>query len=104
MSLVLGLETSCDETSVALLREDGAIVSSVVSSQIEMHRRYGGVVPEIAARAHLTNLPLLLDEAFERAGVRLDDVGLVVATAGPGLVGALLVGLAEGLARLLALP
>lgn len=96
MSLVLGLETSCDETSVALLREDGGIVSSVVSSQVDMHRRYGGVVPEIAARAHLTNLPPLLDEALERAGARLEDVGLVVATAGPGLVGALLVGLAEG--------
>ncbi len=96
MSLVLGLETSCDETSVALLGEDGTIVSSVVSSQIDMHRRYGGVVPEIAARAHLTNLPPLLDAAFERAGARLADVGLVVSTAGPGLVGALLVGLAEG--------
>ncbi|MCL4808363.1 MAG: tRNA (adenosine(37)-N6)-threonylcarbamoyltransferase complex transferase subunit TsaD, partial [Thermoanaerobaculia bacterium] len=96
MSLVLGLETSCDETSVALLREDGGIAASVVSSQVDMHRRYGGVVPEIAARAHLTNLPPLLDEALERAGARLEDVGLVVATAGPGLVGALLVGLAEG--------
>ena len=96
MSLVLGLETSCDETSVALLREDGSIASSVVSSQIDMHRRYGGVVPEIAARAHLTNLPPLLDEALERSGATLADVGLVVATAGPGLVGALLVGLAEG--------
>jgi N6-L-threonylcarbamoyladenine synthase len=96
VSLVLGLETSCDETSVALLREDGGIAASVVSSQIDMHKRYGGVVPEIAARAHLTNLPPLLDEALERAGARLEDVGLVVATAGPGLVGALLVGLAEG--------
>mgnify|MGYP001130273321 FL=1 len=96
MSLVLGLETSCDETSVALLREDGGIAASVVSSQIDMHKRYGGVVPEIAARAHLTNLPTLLDEALERAGATLADVGLVVATAGPGLVGALLVGLAEG--------
>ena len=86
MSLVLGLETSCDETSVALLGENGAIAASVVSSQIDMHHRYGGVVPEIAARAHLTNLPLLLDEAFERAGARLEDVGLVVAsrsTTGP---------------------
>ena len=96
VSLVLGLETSCDETSVALLREDGAIAASVVSSQIDMHRRYGGVVPEIAARAHLTNLPPLLDEALERAGARLEDVGLVVATAGPGLVGALLVGPRRG--------
>jgi N6-L-threonylcarbamoyladenine synthase len=106
VSLVLGLESSCDETSVALLGEDGRIVSSVVSSQIDMHRRYGGVVPEIAARAHLTNLPPLLDEAFERAGARLEDVGLVVATAGPGLVGALIVGLAEarGIALGLGVP
>ena len=96
MSLVLGIETSCDETSVALLREDGGIVSSVVSSQIDMHRRYGGVVPEIAARAHLTNLPPLLDEALERAGARLATSASSSATAGPGLVGALLVGLAEG--------
>ena len=94
MSLVLGLETSCDETSVALLREDGGIVASVISSQIDMHKRYGGVVPEIAARAHLTNLPPLLEEALEISGASLADVGLVVSTAGPGLVGALLVGLA----------
>ena len=68
MTYVLGLETSCDETSVALLRQDGSIAASVVSSQIDMHKRYGGVVPEIAARAHLTNLPPLLDEALESDG------------------------------------
>lgn len=94
--IVLGIETSCDETSVALLDGEGRVLSSVVSSQVAAHSRYGGVVPEIAARAHLANLPALLDEALAAAGARLPDVGLVAATAGPGLVGALLVGLAEG--------
>ncbi len=95
MELVLGIESSCDETSVALVRGDGTILSSVVSSQVATHGRYGGVVPEIAARAHLTNLPGLLDAALAEGGVPLGDVSLVAATAGPGLVGALLVGLSE---------
>jgi len=94
--LVLGIETSCDETSVALLDGEGRILSSVVASQVEAHRAFGGVVPEIAARAHLQNLPPLLEEALREAGATLRDVGLVAATAGPGLVGALLVGLSEG--------
>lgn len=93
---VLGIESSCDETSVAVLAADGRVLSSVISSQIAAHRRYGGVVPEIAARAHLQNLPVLLDEALSAAGIALGDVGAVAATAGPGLVGALLVGLSEG--------
>jgi N6-L-threonylcarbamoyladenine synthase len=93
---VLGIESSCDETSVAVLGGDGRVLSSVISSQIAAHRRYGGVVPEIAARAHLQNLPVLLDEALSAAGVGMGDVGAVAATAGPGLVGALLVGLSEG--------
>lgn len=96
MTLVLGIESSCDETSIALVDGDGRILSSVVASQFDAHRRFGGVVPEIAARAHLTNLPVLLDEALALAAVRLEDVTLVAATAGPGLVGALLVGLSEG--------
>ena len=93
--LVLGIESSCDETSVALLAPDGRVLSSVISSQIAAHRRYGGVVPEIAARAHLQNLPLLLDEGLSAAGASLGDVGAVAATAGPGLVGALLVGMVD---------
>lgn len=95
MTLVLGVETSCDETSLALVAGDGRVLSSVVASQVEAHRRFGGVVPEIAARAHLTNLPPLLDQALEGGGAALRDVTLVAATAGPGLVGALLVGLSE---------
>jgi N6-L-threonylcarbamoyladenine synthase len=95
-ALVLGLETSCDETAVALLDGAGRVRASLVSSQEEAHRLFGGVVPEIAARAHLQNLPPLLDAAFADAGARLADVTGVAATAGPGLVGALLVGLSEG--------
>jgi N6-L-threonylcarbamoyladenine synthase len=91
--IVLGIETSCDETSVAVIDRDGAILSNVVASQIEAHALYGGVVPEVAARAHLENLPGTFEEALRLAGIRLEDVGLVAATAGPGLIGALLVGL-----------
>jgi N6-L-threonylcarbamoyladenine synthase len=91
--LVLGIETSCDETSVAVLDGDGRILSNVVSSQLAAHAPYGGVVPEVAARAHLENLPRSLEQALALAAVGLDDVGLVAATAGPGLIGALLVGL-----------
>jgi N6-L-threonylcarbamoyladenine synthase len=91
--IVLGIETSCDETSVALLDGEGRILSNVVSSQIAAHAIYGGVVPEVAARAHLESLPGVFEEAFHRAGLRLEDVSLIAATSGPGLIGALLVGL-----------
>jgi N6-L-threonylcarbamoyladenine synthase len=93
---VLGIETSCDETSVAVLSEDGSVRSNVVASQMRTHAEFGGVVPELAARAHLTNLPAVFDEALARAGARLEDVGIVAATAGPGLIGPLLVGLSAG--------
>src|SRR5438105_2190992 len=91
--LILGIETSCDETSVALLNDEGFVLSNVVSSQMRAHAPYGGVVPELAARAHLENLPAVMEDALSRAGARLEDVGVVAATAGPGLIGALLVGL-----------
>jgi N6-L-threonylcarbamoyladenine synthase len=94
--IVLGIETSCDETSVAVLDGEGRVLSNVISSQLAAHARYGGVVPEVAARAHLENLPAVLEEALGAAGVRLEDAGLVAATAGPGLIGALLVGLSAG--------
>jgi N6-L-threonylcarbamoyladenine synthase len=94
--VVLALETSCDETAVALLDGAGRVLSSRIASQEDAHRLFGGVVPEIAARAHLTNLPPLLDAALADAGVTLMGVDAVAATAGPGLVGALLVGLSEG--------
>jgi N6-L-threonylcarbamoyladenine synthase len=94
--LVLGIETSCDDTACALLDGDGRVLSSVVSSQLAAHRPYGGVVPEIASREHLANWPAVSAEALERAGVSLREVEVVAATRGPGLVGALLVGLSIG--------
>ncbi|HEX4499014.1 MAG TPA: tRNA (adenosine(37)-N6)-threonylcarbamoyltransferase complex transferase subunit TsaD [Thermoanaerobaculia bacterium] len=94
--LVLGIETSCDDTACALLDGAGRVLSSVVSSQLAAHRPYGGVVPEIASREHLANWPAVSGEALARAGVALRDVEVVAATRGPGLVGALLVGLSIG--------
>jgi len=90
---VLALETSCDETAAAVLDADGAVLSSVVSSQAELHARYGGVVPEVASRRHLELVSPVVREALATAGVTLDGVGRVAVTQGPGLVGALLVGL-----------
>ncbi|HYO15735.1 MAG TPA: tRNA (adenosine(37)-N6)-threonylcarbamoyltransferase complex transferase subunit TsaD [Thermoanaerobaculia bacterium] len=94
--LVLGIETSCDDTACAVLDGEGRVLSSVVSSQLAAHRPYGGVVPEIASREHLSNWPAVSGEALARAGVSLEDVDVVAATRGPGLVGALLVGLSIG--------
>src|SRR5712692_3881886 len=91
--LVLGIETSCDDTACAVLDGDGRVLSSIVSSQLTAHAPYGGVVPEIASREHLANWLPVSEEALERAGVSLGDVEVVAATRGPGLVGALLVGL-----------
>ena len=91
--IVLGIETSCDETSVAVLDGEGRVLSNVIASQMQAHAAYGGVVPEIAARAHLENLPSVFEEALATAGVALAGIDLVAATAGPGLIGALLVGL-----------
>lgn len=101
--LVLGIETSCDDTACAVLDGDGRVLASVVSSQLAAHRPYGGVVPEIASREHLSNWPVVSGEALERAGISLREVDLVAATRGPGLVGALLVGLSVGKAVAFAL-
>jgi N6-L-threonylcarbamoyladenine synthase len=89
---VLGIETSCDETAAALVVEGRSVLSSVVSSQVDLHARYGGVVPEIASRAHVELLHPAVAQAFVEAGLADGDVEAVAATAGPGLVGALLVG------------
>jgi N6-L-threonylcarbamoyladenine synthase len=94
--IVLGIETSCDETSVAVLDGEGRVFSNVIASQMQAHAAYGGVVPEIAARAHLENLPTVFEEALDQAGVNVADIALVAPTAGPGLIGALLVGLSAG--------
>ncbi len=93
MTLVLGLETSCDETAAALITQEGAIEANVVASQAALHARFGGVVPEVASRRHLELLAPVIREALAEAGATLDDVGLVAVTRGPGLIGALLVGL-----------
>jgi len=91
--LILGVETSCDETSVAVIDSEGRVLSNVIASQVDAHAKYGGVVPEVAARAHLENLPGTLDRALARSGLSLNNIDIVSATAGPGLIGALLVGL-----------
>jgi N6-L-threonylcarbamoyladenine synthase len=90
--LVLGIESSCDETGAALVRDGRTVVADTVWTQVAVHAEYGGVVPEIASRAHITNLVPVLERAFADAGVTLDDVGGIAVTRGPGLVGALLVG------------
>ncbi|MDP9304664.1 MAG: tRNA (adenosine(37)-N6)-threonylcarbamoyltransferase complex transferase subunit TsaD [Actinomycetota bacterium] len=92
--MILGLETSCDETAAAVIKPDGTILSNVVSSQADLHARYGGVVPEVASRRHLELVTPVLEEALAEADTSLDDVDLVGVTAGPGLIGALLVGVA----------
>ena len=91
--MILGVETSCDETAAALVTSDGRIKSNVVASQADLHARYGGVVPEVASRRHLELVAPVVREALERAGATLADVEAVAVTRGPGLVGALLVGL-----------
>ncbi|MDD3445874.1 MAG: tRNA (adenosine(37)-N6)-threonylcarbamoyltransferase complex transferase subunit TsaD [Zavarzinia sp.] len=91
--LVLGIESSCDETAAAVVAGDGRILSNVVLSQLDDHRAYGGVVPEIAARAHVSHLDGLIKRALDEAGVALADVDAVAATAGPGLIGGVIVGL-----------
>ena len=89
--LTLGIETSCDETAAAVLRED-SVLSNIVSSQIDIHKKYGGVVPELASREHLKNLMPIIREALSAASVTLNDIDLIAVTYTPGLIGALLVG------------
>src|ERR1700693_5322451 len=94
MAAILGIETSCDETAAALIDSDGRILSNVIASQADLHARYGGVVPEVASRRHLELVTPVIQEALAEAELSLDDVDLVGVTAGPGLIGALLVGVA----------
>src|SRR5947207_1462257 len=91
-SMILGIETSCDETAAAVVTADGRIRSNVVSSQADLHARYGGVVPEVASRRHLELISPVIREALDQAGTTLDALDAVAVTAGPGLIGALLVG------------
>ena len=96
LPLVLGIETSCDETSVAVVEDGRRVLSNLIHSQIELHKDFGGVVPELAARDHLERLPDLVDLALERAGLKPTDLNLVAVTRGPGLAGCLLVGVGVG--------
>lgn len=91
-SVLLAIETSCDETSVAIVRDSTEVLANVVSSQIELHAGYGGVVPEVASRAHLEMLEAVTAQALEEAGMTRDHIDAVAATCGPGLIGALLIG------------
>ncbi|MDI6891396.1 MAG: tRNA (adenosine(37)-N6)-threonylcarbamoyltransferase complex transferase subunit TsaD [Actinomycetota bacterium] len=93
--LILGIETSCDETSAAVVAHGRRILSNVVSSQVDWHRKFGGVVPEIASRKHLELINLVVSEALTEAGVALGDLTAIAVTRGPGLMGALLIGMAE---------
>ena len=101
--LVLGIETSCDETAAALVRDGREILSSVISSQVPVHKRFGGVVPELASREHLDKIVPVVREAFERANLTAKDVDGIAVTAGPGLVGSLLVGVSYAKAMAYAL-
>ncbi|MCQ2776355.1 MAG: tRNA (adenosine(37)-N6)-threonylcarbamoyltransferase complex transferase subunit TsaD [Bacilli bacterium] len=92
MSKILAIESSCDETAVAII-ENGKLLSNIVSTQIEVHRKYGGVMPEIASRLHAENIGVVLKEALDTANVKLDEIDAFAVTRGPGLIGALHVGL-----------
>ena len=87
--LVMGIETSCDETAVSIVKNGKEIVSNIVSSQIDSHKRFGGVVPEIASRHHVEQITIVLEEALKEADVSYNDLDAIAVTEGPGLVGAL---------------
>ncbi|CCK80665.1 tRNA (adenosine(37)-N6)-threonylcarbamoyltransferase complex transferase subunit TsaD [Desulfobacula toluolica] len=90
--IVLGIESSCDETAAAIVQDGTKILSSIVASQIEVHHKYGGVVPELASRMHIEAITPVVDEAVQKAAINIEDIDGVAATRGPGLIGALLVG------------
>jgi len=104
--LVLGIESSCDETAAAVVRDGREILSSIISSQIESHRPFGGVVPELASREHLEKIEFVVDKALTDAGISMDDIEGIAVTQGPGLIGSLLVGVcyAKSLAFGLGVP
>lgn len=100
---ILAIESSCDETAAAVIEDGREVLSNVISSQIELHTLYGGVVPEIASRKHIDKIDVVVEEALEKAGVGLDDIDAIAVTYGPGLVGALLVGVSYAKALAFAL-
>ena len=91
--IVLAVESSCDETSVAVVKDGKEVLSNIVLSQIDIHKMYGGVVPEIASRYHIENMTIVFEEALLKSGVTIDEIDVVAVTEGPGLIGALLVGI-----------
>ena len=93
--LILAIESSCDETAAAVVKNGRTVLSNVISSQIDLHKLYGGVVPEIASRKHIEKINQVIEEALQEANISLDDLDAIGVTYGPGLVGALLVGVAE---------
>ena len=93
--LILAIESSCDETAAAVVKNGRSVLSNVISSQIDLHKLYGGVVPEIASRKHIEKINQVIEEALKEADATLDDLDAIAVTYGPGLVGALLVGVAE---------
>lgn len=90
--LVLGVESSCDETSVSIVRDGKEVLSNAINSQIDIHKKFGGVVPEVASRNHVYQVSMIFEEALEQAGVKPEEIDLVAVTIGPGLIGSLLVG------------
>ncbi|MBN2222146.1 MAG: tRNA (adenosine(37)-N6)-threonylcarbamoyltransferase complex transferase subunit TsaD [Vallitaleaceae bacterium] len=101
--VILAIETSCDETAAAIVVDGRKVLSNVISSQIDLHKKYGGVVPEIASRKHIEKIDVVIDEAMEQAGLQFEELDAIAVTYGPGLVGALLVGVAEAKALAYAL-
>src|SRR5881409_2048517 len=101
--LVLGIETSCDETAAAIVRDGREMVSSVIASQIKTHERFGGVVPELASREHLDKIVPIVEEAFTRVSLTQEQIDGIAVTVGPGLVGSLLVGVSYAKAMAFAL-
>lgn len=101
--ICLAIESSCDETSVAIVKNGRDVLSNIIATQIDIHKKYGGVVPEIASRNHVENITYVVKEAIEKAGIKLEDVDMIGCTYGPGLVGALLVGLSTAKAMAYAL-
>lgn len=101
--LILGIESSCDETAAAVVKNGREVLSSVINTQIDIHKKFGGVVPEVASRRHIETIDAVIDEALEKANVTFDDITAIAVTYGPGLVGALLVGVSTAKALAYAL-
>lgn len=104
--ICLSIESSCDETAVAIIKDKREVLANIVSTQIDIHKKYGGVVPEIASREHISNIPFVVEEALNTANITFSDIDYIGVTYGPGLVGALLVGVAyaKSLAYALNIP